>query len=95
VLTNRKQLSLDALRSASTNAQSILELLCIRAEILSQKETPEAFKAQRMGYQVEQLKLNFGKRDETIEGLIIEWLSVPGVADEPYEAALQRFNACK
>jgi DNA repair protein SbcC/Rad50 len=95
VLTKRKQLSIEDLRSASANAQNALEILCIRAEILGQKETPEAFKSQRMSYQVEQLKLNFGKRDETIEALTLEWLSLPGVADEPYAVALQRFNACK
>jgi hypothetical protein len=72
-----------------------LLLLCIRAEILSQKDTPEAFKAQRMAYQVEQLKHNFGKRDEPIEALVLEWLSQPAVADEPYQAAWQRFSACR
>jgi hypothetical protein len=95
VLTKRKQLCMEDLRSASANAQNALEILCIRAEIFGQKETPEAFKSQRMSYQVEQLKLNFGKRDETIEALTLEWLSLPGVADEPYAVALQRFNACK
>ncbi|MEY4590776.1 MAG: hypothetical protein RL497_2852 [Pseudomonadota bacterium] len=95
VLNNRKQLTLETLRAANTHAEQNLQLLCIRAEILRQKETPEAHKAQRMAYQVEQLKLNFGKRDETIEALVLEWLSQPGVADTPYQAAWQRFNACR
>lgn len=95
VLLARKQLSMEALRTASAAAEQNLEVLCIRAEILRQKETPEANKAQRMAYQVEQLKLNFGKRDETWEGLVLEWLGQPGVADAPYAAAWQRFNACR
>ena len=48
-----------------------------------------------MAYQVEQLKLNFGKRDESMEALVLEWLAQPAVADEPYLAAWQRFNACQ
>ncbi len=95
VLLNRKQLSLQALRSRSLDSESQLQLLCIRAEILSQKETPEAFKAQRMAYQVEQLKLNFGKRDETMDSLVLEWLANVGVTDDPYKQAWQRFNACR
>ena len=95
VLSQRKQLGLEALRQKSQEAEHQLLLLCIRAEILSQKDTPEAFKAQRMAYQVEQLKHNFGKRDESVEALVLEWLAQPAVADEPYQAAWQRFNACR
>lgn len=95
VLSQRKQLDIDALRQKSLEAEHQLLLLCIRAEIFSQKDTPEAFKAQRMAYQVEQLKLNFGKRDESMEALVLEWLAQPAVADEPYLAAWQRFNACQ
>ncbi|HMW72022.1 MAG TPA: DUF349 domain-containing protein, partial [Cellvibrionaceae bacterium] len=95
VLSQRKQLGLDALRQKSQDAENQLLLLCIRAEILSQKDTPEAFKAQRMAYQVEQLQLNFGKRDETMEALVLEWLATPAVADEAYQAAWQRFAACR
>lgn len=95
ILSQRKQLALDALRQKSTEAENQMFLLCIRAEILSQKDTPEAYKAQRMAYQVEQLKLNFGKRDETMEALVLEWLAQPAVADEPYQAAWARFNACR
>ena len=45
-----------------------------------------------MAYQVEQLKLNFGKRDESMEALVLEWLAQPAVADEPYLAAWQRLT---
>jgi len=95
VLTQRKQLSLDDLRSKSQDAEQHLLVLCIRAEILSQTETPDAFKAQRMAYQVEQLKLNFGKRDDNMDTLVLEWLAQPAVANEPYQAAMERFNTCR
>lgn len=95
VLQNRKNLTLDALQNMAAQAPGALELICIKAEILRHQETPEAYKAQRMAYQVEQLKTNFGKRDETWEALVLEWLAQPGVADQAYQISWQRFNTCR
>jgi DNA repair protein SbcC/Rad50 len=95
VLTKRRALDMPALQEAQPHAETALLLLCIRAEILTQQETPEAFKAQRMAYQVEQLKQHFGRRDESLEQLTLEWLAQPAVSDEAYMSAWQRFSHCR
>ena len=73
-----------------------LSVLALRAEILTQRDTPDAYKSERMAYQVEQLKNGFAERREyTLEQLFLEWISVPGVADNAYAPAWERFNACR
>ncbi|WP_111640519.1 DUF349 domain-containing protein [Marinimicrobium alkaliphilum] len=69
--------------------------LCIRAEILSDTETPEAHKAARMTYQVAQLQQGLGsQRDTSMKALVQEWISVPGVGDKDYAPLWQRFEHC-
>jgi len=69
-----------------------LRLLCIRAEILTGKPTPESDKALRMNYQVQQMQQAFGQRDSQIEALVQEWIMVGGVSDPDYPALLARFQ---
>lgn len=96
LLQQRLQLPLDAWQpQQEANAQQ-LQQLALRAEILTERETPEAHKAERMAYQVEQLKQGLNLRpSDTLESLSLEWLSLAGVADAPYEAAWARFSACR
>ncbi len=72
-----------------------LRTLTIRAEILSGRETPAIDKAARMAYQVQQMQQSFGQRDAQFTPLIMEWISIGGVASPLYEELLQRFDACR
>lgn len=81
-----------------TDAEQKLRVLCIRAEILTGRPTPDADKALRMQYQVETLKQNFGQvqeaNDQVMVELFGEWLSIPAVTDASYPALQDRFLAC-
>lgn len=77
------------------DAEHKLRILCIRAEILTGRATPEEDKALRMQYQVESLKQNFGRTQEAgdrgmIE-LFSEWLVVPAAPDATYAKLQDRF----
>lgn len=69
-----------------------LQLLCIRAEILTEKETPETDKPLRMNYQMRQLQQGLGKSEETAAQLAQEWLGLGGVPDPDYTWLLTRFR---
>jgi hypothetical protein len=71
-----------------------LRLLCIRAEILTDRETPEADRALRMNYLMQQLQQGLGKRDETMEPLVFEWVALGAIDDTVYAPLLQRFMEC-
>lgn len=71
-----------------------LHMLCIRAEILSGRETPDDDKSLRMNYLMQQLQHGLGKRDESLELLVFEWIGVAGVADAVYDQLLTRFMEC-
>ena len=79
--------------------QKALQLLCIRAEILADQETPPEDKALRMQYQVSRLQQGFGQNSSpngvSIQDLIIEWIAAGAVANDIYEPLLERFNHCR
>src|SRR5690606_23698365 len=79
---------------SQTHNTYALRLLCIRAEILSGRETPDSDKSLRMNYLMQQLQHGLGKRDESLEALVFEWISVAGVADAVYDQLLKRFMEC-
>jgi exonuclease SbcC len=70
------------------DAEHKLRILCIRAEILTGRSTPEEDKALRMQYQVESLQQNFGRTQEAGEQAMLElfseWLAVPAAPDATY-----------
>jgi hypothetical protein len=77
------------------NSEKALRLLCVRTEILADKETPAEDKQLRMEYQVECLKQGLGQaannaKDE-LNSLVFEWIKVPPVLDEPYVELVERF----
>ena len=79
--------------------QKALQLLCIRAEILMDQETPPEDKALRMQYQVSRLQQGFGQNSSpngvSIQDLVIEWIAAGAVANDIYEPLLERFNHCR
>ncbi len=71
-----------------------LKILCIRAEILSDQETPETDKQLRMEYQVSLLQKGLGgQRDDRNTSLTIakEWCGVGPVSEDEYKALFERF----
>lgn len=79
-------------------AEQKLRTLCIRAEILTGRPTPEADKALRMQYQVEALQQSFGQVQETNDQAMVElfseWLTVPAAPDANYPTLQERFLSC-
>ncbi len=97
----KEQLAADystAIKDVAQNERA-LRVLCIRAEIISGKETPDEDKNLRMEYQVECLKSGFGQassagdgtKNDELNALIFDWLVVPPVSDEPYISLVERF----
>ena len=65
-----------------------LRELCIRGEILRERETPSEDKALRMQYQISRLEHGFGQKEKDnqsqINALIFEWVAVGPVSDHSY-----------
>lgn len=80
------------------DAEQKLRVLCIRAEILTGRPTPDSDKALRMQYQVETLKQNFGQvqeaNDQSMVELFAEWLAVPAAPDACAMTLQERFLSC-
>lgn len=74
--------------------EKTLRLLCIRKEISRGKGSPAEDNALRMEYQVAQLQQSFGNKGnskDATEAMVIEWLAVPGLDEQRYEALFRRF----
>lgn len=78
----------------ATNTEA-LHILTIRAEILAGKESPMEDRQTRMAYQVKQMQQAFGQRDSRFEPLVLEWVSLGGVATPTYHSLLERFNSSR
>ena len=85
--------------SSTDEHQKALKLLCIRAEILVDQDTPAEDRALRMEYQVSRLQQGFGQNSSPngvrIQDLILEWISSGPVATDIYKPLLKRFNRCR
>ena len=85
--------------SGSNNHQKALRLLCIRAEILADQDTPAEDKTLRMEYQVSRLQQGFGQNSSpngvSIKDLILEWVASGPAPTEIYQPLLARFNNCR
>ncbi len=81
------------------NNEQTLKTLCIRAEILTNQETPAEDKALRMQYQVSRLQQGFGQAtsasDSNIQSLTLEWVMVGPVPTDLYQPLLERFQKCR
>lgn len=87
-------------RSADLAANEVaLKMLCIRAEILTETQTPPEDQPLRREYQLQRLAQSMGQGprvDETqLDTMAIEWVSVGPVEDSAYEPLLQRFRHCR
>jgi hypothetical protein len=76
-----------------------LKMLCIRAEILTDKPTPPEDQPLRREYQVQRLIQNMGQgiaADEAqLDTLAIEWLGVGPTDEATYARLLNRFRTCR
>jgi hypothetical protein len=86
--------------SANTAAnESALRLLCVRAEIATERATPDEDQALRRSYQLERLVQVMGRREEAAvndwESLALEWAGVGPVSPQDYESLLARFRLCR
>ena len=94
-----EKIALDRSSSSADDHQKALKLLCIRAEILVNQDTPEEDKALRMEYQVSRLQQGFGQNSSangvSIQDLTLEWIASGSVATDIYKPLLERFNRCR
>ena len=76
-----------------------LRMLCIRAEILTDRPTPPEDQILRREHQLQRLVQNMGqgaRADEThLDALSVEWLRVGPVEATIYEQLVQRFQRCR
>lgn len=86
-LTQADELTTDA----QPQNQQVLRLLCIRAEILLNQESPPEDRALRMNYLMQQLQQGLGQQEATTESLAYEWISVAAVSDADYQPLFTRF----
>ncbi len=98
MLHQRYEYAIDALRTTQiidfTEAISTRRLLCVRAEILADIDSPSQDKTLRMDYQINRLKNNFNaqKNEDTVATLQHEWLIIP-VAGTQHARLQKRFDA--
>jgi len=80
--------------SAAQQAESLeaARLLCIRAEILHERETPEEDRGRRMEYQMQRLQQGLGQSEDSTESLLQEWLALAAIADPDYAQLLARLQ---
>ncbi|MFL6600110.1 MAG: DUF349 domain-containing protein [Steroidobacteraceae bacterium] len=78
--------------------ETALKMLCIRAEILTDRPTPPEDQPLRREYQVQRLIQKMGQGiaadDAQLDALAIEWLAVGPTDEATYEPLLQRFRRC-
>jgi exonuclease SbcC len=76
-----------------------LRELCVRAEILTESETPASEQSLRTAFQVNQLQQNFGRKIQDtaseMENLVFDWVTTGAVDAKEYEALFDRFNTCR
>jgi len=74
-----------------------LRLLCIRAEILSERPTPDEDLGLRREYQVQRLvqAMGQGRAADNWDAMTIEWMRVGAVAPARYLELEQRFLRCR
>lgn len=79
--------------------EQALKRLCIRAEILSDRPTPDEDKSLRMQHQMSRLQQGFGQKspDKSVEmnTMVFEWVAVGPVSTVIYQPLLERFQQCR
>jgi Domain of Unknown Function (DUF349) len=86
-------------KEKAENNESALRMLCIRAELSTNRPSPEADQSLRRNYQLQRLVQVMGKREEASsndwESLALEWAGVGPVSVQVYEELLARFRQCR
>jgi hypothetical protein len=79
--------------------ETALRMLCIRAEIATERTTPAEDQALRRSYQLQRLVQGMGQRLEPTvfdwEALALEWVCVGPVSPATHETLLTRFRHCR
>ena len=79
--------------------EAALRLLCIRAELLANVETPPEDQELRRDYQMQRLVASMGRGERPtttdLDGLAVEWFAVGPVETGVYEALFARFVRCR
>ena len=77
--------------------ETALRTICIRAEILTDSETPTSDQALRREYQLQRLVKGMGREspNDSIETLIFEWIAVGAVTTDVYMDLLARLERCR
>ena len=79
--------------------ETTLKTLCIRAEILTDLQTPPEDQALRRAYQLQRLVQGMGQGvradDTNLDTMAIEWVAAGPVEAMTYEPLLQRFLRCR
>lgn len=85
---------------ATTDEQTALEALrrlCVQAEIINERETPEADRQLKLQYQVDQLKHGLGRQNPLLnmdfETFMLHWLDLPALPASLYLPYEQRMLA--
>lgn len=83
--------------AAEQTGLEALRRLCVQAEIINEKETPEADRQLRLQYQVDQLKHGLGRQNPYLnmdfETFMLSWLELPPLPPSLYEPMEQRMLA--
>lgn len=92
----QKLKELDALTASDpAENEKSLRILCIRSEILAEKETPESDKALRMEYQVNMLRQGLGATNVSNNAkldLALDWAKAGPVSETCYSTLAKRFQ---
>jgi hypothetical protein len=96
----RKQLAREPVDGACTaSPEQALRMLCIRAEILTDRPSPAEDQPLRREYQVQRLIKNMGqgmRADRTeLDSLALEWIGVGPIDESTYLPLLERFRRCR
>ena len=79
--------------------ETALRMLCVRAEIATERATPAEDQALRRSYQLQRLVQGMGQRQEPTvfnwEALVLEWAGVGPVPPAMHESLLARFRQCR
>jgi len=78
--------------------EATLRMLCIRAELLADKETPPEDQPLRREYQMQRLVASMGRGERPtpadLDALMLEWLAVGPVDTTVHDALFARFKRC-
>jgi hypothetical protein len=79
--------------------EAALRLLCIRAELITDTETPSEDLALRREYQMQRLVASMGRGERAtpadLDDLALEWLAVGPVEPTVHDALFARFERCR